>query len=95
MPDDDRDSRDDGDLQERVDRAMTPYRGLLTEEEWQEQRRMLLFLAKTHPRFSDWIERQRPPAAPDQSGFQVKKDATALEAALQKAEGKTRRGRAS
>lgn len=86
---DDRDERagEDGEekeLHERVDRAMGPLRGVPSPEEWDEQRRMLIFLARTHPRLSDWIERGRPRAVPDRSGTVAKQDAVDLEAALRR-----------
>jgi hypothetical protein len=79
-------------LVRRVDRVMARYRAGLTEEEWQEHRRMLLFLAKTHPRFSTWVEDVRPRAAPDGSGVAAKKDPASLEAASQSARGKAMGG---
>lgn len=66
----------------RVNRVMEVYRPLLTEAEWEARRRFLLFLAKTHPRSSTWIEDRRPRALPDSSGPTVKKDMTALAAAV-------------
>ncbi|MFO0590472.1 MAG: hypothetical protein U0441_23215 [Polyangiaceae bacterium] len=81
----------DLELEARVERALLPYRSYLTDEEYAERRRMLLFLARTHPNLSTWIEDQRPRAVPDQSGTIVKKDTSALERAAARL--KTRGGR--
>ena len=73
--------RPDPQLEAPVDRALLPYRPYLSAEDYAERRRMLLFLAKTHPNLSRWVEDERPREVPDQSGTVVRKDASALERA--------------
>jgi hypothetical protein len=93
--DQDRDGLDtlyDEALVRRVDRVMARYRTGLTEEEWQEHRRMLLFLAKTHPRFSTWVDDIQPREVPDGSGVAAKKGSASLEAAARSARGKAAGG---
>jgi hypothetical protein len=65
----------------RVERALDTVRDLLSPDEIEEHRRMLLFLARTHPSLSTWIEDIRPRPVPDESGTVEKKDRAALKAA--------------
>lgn len=74
----------------RVERALDSVRELLSEEELAEHRRMLLFLARTHPKLSTWTEDTRPRAVPDQSGTVVKKEPGALQAAAARRAGGAR-----
>lgn len=82
----------DSALEARVDRALLPYRAFLSDEEYAERRRMLLFLAKTHPNLSTWIEDQRPREVPDESGTVVRKDTDALERAAARLKARGGRG---
>ncbi len=71
----------DKELRARVERALDTVRELLSPEELEEHRRMLLFLSRTHPTLSTWIEDMRPRPVPDESGTVEKKDHIALQAA--------------
>lgn len=69
-------------LRARIEEALDLTRGLLGPEEVEEHRRMLLALARLHPRFSSRIEDARPRPVPDRSGLVQKKDDAALRASV-------------
>lgn len=74
----------------RVEKALDTVRDILTPDELEEHRRMLLSLARTHPALSSWIEDQRPRAVPDESGTVQKRDSAALQAAAARRTGSGR-----
>lgn len=69
-------------IRERVEKALDLTRDFLTPEEVEEHRRMLMFLARTHPALSTWLADQRPRTVPDESGSTAKPGAAALMAAM-------------
>ena len=77
----------------RVEKALDTVRDLLTPEELEEHRRMLLFLARTHPALSSWLDDQRPRATPNESGTVEKRDTAALQAAAARRTGSGRGNR--
>jgi len=83
----------EAETRERIEKALDTVRDLLTPEELEDHRRMLTFLARTHPALSKWIEDERPRVVPDESGTTQKKDAAALEAAVQRRAARKRQGR--
>ncbi len=87
----DQDSPADARLRARVKAAVDLTREHLTPEEAEEHEQMLFSLARTDPRFSTWLDDQRPRTAPDSSGLVQKKDEDALAASVaRRAAGKGR-----
>lgn len=72
----------DTQIGERVEKALDLTRDFLTPEEVEQHRRMLTFLARTHPALSTWLSDQRPRTVPDESGSTEKPGAAALLAAM-------------
>ena len=80
-------------LRDLVERALDLTREFVAPEDLEEQRALLFSLARTHPRFSTWLQDQEPRKVPESSGVVEKKDEAALQAAAaRRAGGRAKRG---
>ena len=66
------DQPDDPHLDAEVERALAPYRGLLTDEHLAGMKEMLSHVLTTHPVGAALLDRTRPRTAPDRSAGQEK-----------------------
>ena len=79
------DDSDDPHLAAEVERALAPYRGILSEAQLASMREMLEHALTTHPVGAALLDRTRPRTAPNRSAEQEKKGALAPPAGSAKA----------
>src|SRR3954463_10993538 len=68
-------------LEEHVEHALAPYRGILPPEDLEGFREMLEIFYSAHPVAADLLEQQRAPPVVESSGDLLRRDDAALEEA--------------